>query len=129
MIRALPAGEWRAFLEAFGRAHFAWLATIHIVDPHGAVTRSPLLPLMSASSSRDAIRLEVVDGRYSITAHRPCALCVQQSVSGAIEALEINTAEGQFIRLAFRATALPEQLDGLAPGEATCVPGGATRHF
>ena len=127
-VRELPASEWRDFLEAFGRAHFAWLATIHVVDPHGAVTRSPLLPLMSASSSREVIRLDVVDASYSIRAHRPCALRIQQSLTGAIEALEINTAEGHFIRLAFRATALPEQLDGLAPGEPACVPGEATLH-
>jgi hypothetical protein len=128
MIRELPAREWRTFLETFGRAHFAWLATIHIVDPRGTVTRSPLLPLTSTSSSREVIRLDVVDDRYSICAHRPCALRIQQSLTGAIEALEIDTAEGHFIRLAFRATALPEQLDGLAPGESACVPGGATLH-
>jgi hypothetical protein len=38
-------------------------------------------------------------------------------MDGAECALEVDTAEGAFIRLAFRATALPEQLDGIAPGE------------
>jgi hypothetical protein len=42
---------------------------------------------------------------------------VQEANDGAEWALEIDTAEGAFMRIAFRATALPEQLDGIAPGE------------
>jgi hypothetical protein len=40
-----------------------------------------------------------------------------QTDDGAERALEVETADGGFIRLAFRATALPEQLDGVAAGE------------
>jgi hypothetical protein len=42
---------------------------------------------------------------------------VQEADNGAEWALEVDTAEGAFMRIAFRATALPEQLDGIAPGE------------
>ncbi len=44
---------------------------------------------------------------------------IQQTDIGLVQALEIDGPDGQFIRLAFRATAMPEQLDGLAPGELT----------
>jgi hypothetical protein len=44
-------------------------------------------------------------------------LRVQEADDGAEWALEVDTADGAFIRMAFRATALPEQLDGIAPGE------------
>jgi hypothetical protein len=66
----------------------------------------------------DAARFEFLNGAPSLCARRPCALRIQQTDAGAVQALEIETLEGQFVRLAFRAVALPEQLDGLAPGEA-----------
>ena len=47
---------------------------------------------------------------------------IQETDIGRVQALEIDGSEGQFIRLAFRATALPEQLDGLAPGELIVDP-------
>jgi hypothetical protein len=40
-----------------------------------------------------------------------------QSEDRGDRALEAETADGVFIRLAFRAPAFPEQLDGLAPAE------------
>ena len=55
---------------------------------------------------------------YTVPA--PCAS--RRQISGVVQALEIDAPDGQFIRLAFRATALPEQLDGLAPGELTADP-------
>jgi hypothetical protein len=42
---------------------------------------------------------------------------VQEADDGAEWALEVDAADDVFVRMAFRATALPEQLDGLAPGE------------
>ena len=62
------------------------------------------------------LRLTFVNG-VSLSAVRPCVVRVQTD-DGAERALEIETADDGFIRLAFRATALPEQLDGLAPSEA-----------
>ena len=55
-------------------------------------------------------------GNHSVCV-APAPYAIQQTDIGAVQALEIETLDGQFIRLAFRATALPEQLDGLAPGE------------
>jgi hypothetical protein len=42
---------------------------------------------------------------------------VQRTSDGAERALEIETVDGAFVRVAFRATVPPDQLDGIAPGE------------
>jgi hypothetical protein len=119
MIRDVPAGEWGSFLEEFGLGHRAWLATVHVVDARGTVTRSAQIPLKSSAASADAVTLEFIGEAHSFSAHAPCALRIQETDIGAVQALEIDGPDGQFIRLAFRATATPEQLDGLAPGELT----------
>ena len=119
MIREVPTREWGSFLEQFGREHRAWLATVHVVDARGTVTRSAQIPLKLSAVSADAVTLEFIGEAHSFSARPPCALRIQETDIGAVQALEIDGPDGQFIRLAFRATALPEQLDGLAPGELT----------
>ena len=85
--------------------------------PWGRLTRWTEVRLKSATHVVDAALIEFLDEGPSLCARRPCALRIQQTDIAAVQALEIETLEGQFIRLAFRATALPEQLDGLAPSE------------
>jgi hypothetical protein len=118
MIREVPTREWGALLDRFGRTHRAWLATVHVVDVRGTVTRSAPIPLKSAAASADSVTLEFIGETPSVRVHRPGALRIQQTEIGAEQALELDVPDG-FIRLAFRATALPDQLDGLAPGELT----------
>jgi hypothetical protein len=118
LIQEVPAGEWCPFLEGFSRAHRAWLATIHVVDTGGAMTRWAQVRLKSATHAVDAALFEFLDEGQSLRIRRPCVLRIQQTAIGAVQALEIETLDGQFIRLAFRSTVLPEQLDGLAPGES-----------
>jgi hypothetical protein len=117
VIQEVPAGEWCPFLEGFTREHRAWLATMHVVDSGGTLTRWRQVRLKSATHLVDAALFEFLDEGQSFCARRPCALRIQQTDVGAVQALEIETLEGQFIRLAFRATVLTEQLDGLAPDE------------
>ena len=117
MTRQVASGEWPAVLDRFGREHRAWLATIHIVDGRGTVSRLEQCPVKSATAMTDAVRLDFLDQRLSVCARRPCALRLQEIEPGLTQAMEIDTADGQLIRVAFRATARPEQLDGVAPGE------------
>lgn len=119
MTRQVASGEWPAVLERFGREHRAWLATIHIVDGQGTVSRFDRRPVKSATATKDAVRLEFLDQRPSVCARHPCALRIQEIEPGLTQAVEIDTVDGQLIRVAFRATARPEQLDGVAPGELT----------
>lgn len=120
MTQELPAGERGQFLKAFGREHRAWLATVHSVAAHGAVTRATPVRLKSASSLVEAARFEFLDDQPPLDVCRPSVFRIQRTDDGMVQALEIETQEGQFIRLAFRSSALPEQLDGLAAGEANC---------
>ena len=119
MTRQVTAGEWPAVLDRFGREHRAWLATIHIVDGRGTVSRFDRRRVKSATALDDAVRLEFLDARQSVCVRRPCGLRIQEIEPGLTQALEIDTVDGQLIRVAFRATARPEQLDGVAPGELT----------
>ena len=116
MIREVPAGEWQAALDRCGREHRAWLATIHMVDARRTARRFDQRRLKSTTLTVDAVRLEFLD-EQNLCARHPCGLRIQQTAAGLMEALEIDTVEGEFIRLAFRATARPEELDGMAPGE------------
>jgi hypothetical protein len=49
MIRDVPPGEWSSLLERFGREHVAWLATVHVVDAQGSVTRRNSMDSLPAS--------------------------------------------------------------------------------
>jgi hypothetical protein len=49
----------------------------------------------------------------------PVALSVDETAAGAIRELEIVGEDGERVRVRFRATQLPEMLDGIAPGEVS----------
>ena len=119
MIWQVPAAEWPAVLEQFGRGHHAWLATVHVVDRQGGVSRGDRRPLKAATAIAGAVRLDFFDDGHSLSVRRPCGLRIQETESGLTQAMELETADGQLVRVAFRATARPEQLDGVAPGELT----------
>jgi hypothetical protein len=127
VTRELCVADWSSALERFGRQHRAWLATIHIVDRETGVARFVGLPVRSAALLVDAIRFEFVDRQSVLCVRHPRALRLQQTGGGAVEALEIDTLGGRFVRLAFRTTASPELLDGIAPGELASAPRLAER--
>jgi hypothetical protein len=115
-LRDVPPTEWRSFLEAFSRAHRAWMGTLHGFVDGATVTHIPSVVLKSVmlerSGSGAVLRIIFTNG-VALCVARPCVVRVQ-AADGAERALEIETADGGFVRLAFRATALPEQLDGVA---------------
>ena len=120
MIHDVPRTEWPEFLERFNRQHRAWLATIHGMEHGLPVTRVPSVPIKAVTLvnelADDTLRLTLGNG-ISLCAPRPRALRVQETEEGSERALEIETLEGALIRIAFRAAARPDQLDGLSPGE------------
>ena len=83
------------------------------------MTRSSQAPLKSAAASADTVTLEFPCELQSLCLHSPGAVRIEETDIGLVQALEIDASEGLYIRLAFRATALPELLDGRAPGELT----------
>ena len=124
-VSSIPAVEWPAFLVRFGRRHRAWLTTVHGVERETPVTRATLVPLESIALERRGddylVRVTFAKG-LSLCAPRPRAVRVQHTHDGAEWALEVDTADSGFIRLAFRATTLPDQLDGLVPAELNTRP-------
>jgi hypothetical protein len=120
----VPAVEWCGFLKRFSGRHRGWLATVHGFGRDVPLTRVPSEALESVALERrdpdHVVRVIFANG-ISLCAPRPRAVRVQKIAEGAETALEVETAAGAFIRLAFRATALPDQLDGLAPGVPSSV--------
>jgi hypothetical protein len=118
-VRDVPRGEWPAFLEGFSREHRAWIGTIHGLVGGAPITHIPAVALKSVTLdsgvSGSILRIMFVNG-ISLCAAQPSVLRVETE-DGAERALEVETADGGFIRLAFRATALPEELDGVVPGD------------
>ena len=114
-IVAVPAVEWCVFLERFTRRHHGWLGSIHGVARDVPLTCVPSETLDSVGLERcgsdSLVRIALANG-VSLCAPQPRGLRVQQTLDGAEAALEVDTAAGALIRLAFRATALPEQIDG-----------------
>jgi hypothetical protein len=119
-IRAVPPSEWRSFVDRFSRANHARLATVHGIEHGVPVTRVPCVATESvALVKRDSgqhLSLTFGNG-ITLRAPRLCAVRVQETSDGAERALEVDTADGAVVRIAFHATALPEPLDGIAPGE------------
>ena len=120
-IQYVPPPQWRSFLERFSREHRAWLATVHGVEHGRPVTYVPSVAIRSVSLEEDTaervVRVTFGNG-LSLCAPRPSAVRVQKTDDdGADGALEIETVTGGFVRVAFRSTARPEELDGVAPGE------------
>ncbi|HET7697986.1 MAG TPA: hypothetical protein VFK57_19890 [Vicinamibacterales bacterium] len=119
-IREVPPDGWRSFLERFSGEHRGWRATIHGVERGFAVTRVPSEAIKAITLERHGpyamMRLTFLNG-VSLCAPGARALRVQQTVDGADRALEIELNDGAFIRVAFRAAARPEQVDGIAPAE------------
>jgi erythromycin esterase-like protein len=123
-LREVPQSEWRAFLAEFSRGHAAWLGTVSGLVAGTPVTHIDSVPLKSVTLESDpsgsVLRMTFMNG-ISLCAVQPSRLRVQTD-DGAERALEVETAEGGLMRLAFRAVALPEQLDGVAPGEVADAP-------
>ena len=92
---------------------------MHVVDSAIALTRSDAGPAGVGDAAGRCHQLDFLEKGHSLARSDRPRLRIQQTETGAVQALEIETLDGRFIRLAFRATALPEQLDGLAPGELT----------
>jgi len=123
-IHDVPAAEWPSFLERFSREHRAWLATVYGLE-HGRpvrLVRSVTIRSVTLEGGASDRRLRITFGDgVSLLVPHPCSVRVQRRSDGAESALEVETVEGAFVRVAFRAVARPEQVDGVAPGELTAT--------
>jgi hypothetical protein len=109
-VREIPAREWPTFLDALGREHRAWLATVE----RSGLIQAREEPLESISAG-DGIEIRI--GRQAIRVNQPRAVRVEETAEGATQALQIDDATGHRLTLRFRVAVAPGALDGLAPEE------------
>ena len=117
MVRKeIPRGEWRDFLESFGARHRGWLTTLE--QGSVRISERPLggVELRLAGGEIDAIVLRFGDGIGAIQLQAPRAVRLDATERGEETGLDLESAEG-LTQLRFRAAALPEELDGIAPSE------------
>jgi hypothetical protein len=123
-VHDVPQWRWADALEEFSRGHRGWLASVVTVGP-GPVLMShiELRPLESVTVAPTGGVRVGFQGGPTVLVEAPRTLRVDRTDDGAERALEIDTADAEFVRVAFRATALPEELDGIAPAELVAPDG------
>ena len=114
--REITRKDWAEFLESFGRRHRSWLASVE-EWPREAPERTRAVdqPLESLGAEDGAIAIHLGGGEV-LRVEAPRALRVDVTARGEELGLDLDTARG-VTRLRFRAAALPEELDGIAPSE------------
>lgn len=120
--RSIPPREWPAFLKRFGLRHRSWLATVEEWPRSSPeITRVSDRPLLSLDAEHAGHEVRAVVIRFCDTPDGlrivgPQALRVDETPRGEEVGLDLETDTG-VTRLRFRAAALPEELDGVAPSE------------
>lgn len=120
--RVIPRAAWGEFLAAFGRQHRAWLAS---VEGAGGASDRIERPLAGITADAPGGRITAIrfafGGRGTpaseIRVDDPRVVRLLQTPEGADRALEIEDSARNCTRLAFRASAFPDEVDGLATGE------------
>jgi len=120
--REIPKDEWSRFFDEFSRRHQGWLVTIEIFGSLGAQVEvheralngvvveerdgSPLIEILTGSTPGETL---------THTIARPTRVQVEETREGAEVAVQIESSDEGRTLIRFRATALPETVDGL-PG-------------
>jgi hypothetical protein len=120
----VPPNEWPEFLDTFSRQHRAWLTTVEQQAGEINVSSAEPRPLAALKSERDGRRISAIEIAFAGDSHagvvrveNPTAVRLRKTDEGADRGLEIVDDEGVCTRVRFRAAAIPEMLDGVAPGE------------
>lgn len=129
--RDIPRNEWRSFLEGFGLRHRAWLATV-LQGPHGEhqstrAAERPLAGVTAEPANGDVVDVVIRFGDETepVRVKALNALRVDETPRGEEIALEMANPRG-VTGLRFRAGALPEEVDGVAPFEKMAMLGRKT---
>jgi hypothetical protein len=118
----VPRSRWADVLGQFSRSHRGWLASAVTVRRAPELTSQtgwhPLesVTLTQAGGRPTAVRV-AFQGGPDVHVGGPRALALDRTLDGAERALEIDAAGDVFVRIVFRATALPDEVDGMAPAE------------
>ena len=122
LIRDIQRKNWPVFFDGFSRQHEGWLTTVEVFDPQAGpqvlVREQPLAGITAEAQPGGAPLISIVFGRAPDTngAHLiPDAthVRVNETASGALEALRIESAGGVTTRLKFRSVVATELVDGV----------------
>jgi hypothetical protein len=122
-VRQIAESRWPEFLEEFSRSHRSWLARVDHAGPDAPPVVAGEHALRSVTASTSAGRVMSIDIRFQeevggdVRIQTPTRVGVDETDEGRARGLEIVDDHGNVTRIQFRATPLPEMLDGLAPGE------------
>ena len=122
VTREIPPGEWKEFFDEFTRRHEGWLVTVENFGDLGAQVEAHDRPLKGIVAERreGSSEIEILTGDSPdetlthVVAH-PTRVQVEETAQGAELALEIQSRDEGTTLVRFRATALPETVDGVAP--------------
>ncbi|HEY3171318.1 MAG TPA: DUF5335 family protein [Thermoanaerobaculia bacterium] len=123
VTREIPPGEWKGFFDEFTRRHEGWLVTVELFGDLGAQVEADERPLKGivAETKAGSSPIEILTGDAPdetlthVVAH-PTRVRVEETPEGAEVALEIQSRDEGTTLVRFRATALPETVDGVGPG-------------
>jgi len=122
--REIKREEWPDFFDGFSRRHEGWLVTIELLDKDlgdQIEVENQALKGIVAERKRDPKVIEIFtgDSPNDSSTHiidKPTTVWVEETGEGAEAALEIESEDHGKTLLRFRSAALPETVDGVAPG-------------
>jgi len=124
VTREIPPGEWPEFFDAFTRRHEGWLVTVELFGELGAQVEAnerALKGIFAEVKGSGSSAIEILTGSgpddtlTHVIAH-PTRVQVEETPEGAESALQIESKDEGTTLVRFRSTALPETVNGVAPG-------------
>ena len=117
----IPREAWVYRLNEFTSIHEGWLVSLDILGPElGVQPEIDNLPLLGVSADRvnhdGTIVVSVARSaseHFTHIVHAATRINIERTDDGADAALQIESADGTRAILRFRATALPETVDGV----------------
>ena len=121
--RDIPILEWDGFLRSFSSQHRDWLVELECAP--GAEKRSGHLQSIELEPGGQRVRIILAEAPAAesskVDIEAPKRLSLEETSRGEHLGLSIQ-GDGDGLTLRFRVAALPEEVDGLSPGELNRMP-------
>jgi len=124
--REIPRDQWVAFFNGFSTRHEGWFVNVRVVGSDiGAQREFKQFPLLGITAdlkdNEDLVNITVgktLQERMTHTVSGASHVWLKQADNGADEALEIEGQDETKTLLTFRASVLPESLDGITTDDS-----------
>ena len=118
LTREIPRESWTEFFDDFSRRHEGWVATVQILGEEGAQTEAEELPLVGITADRDGVSVllggeTATDANAARLVSNPVRIRVEEG--GAVDALEIETKEGETTVVTVRPSEVPAPAGEVLP--------------